>query len=46
MESDRTHIDNKNLKFIKHVRSQSTYNIYTYHSNYSFVYVAYTVIVI
>lgn len=31
MELDKTHVDNKNLKFIKHVRSQSKYNIYTYH---------------
>lgn len=31
MELDKTYVDNKDLKFIKHVRSQSTYNIYTYY---------------
>lgn len=27
MELDKTHVDNKDLKFIKHVRSQSMYVI-------------------
>lgn len=48
MELDKTHVDNKNLKFIKHVRSQSTYNIYIHITKIIllYIYATYTVLLL